>query len=83
MKILAMTAAILFTASGALAAETDTIDTVSSDGETIIMQSGQTYRSYDPGTSATWTPGDDVVITGSGKIINKDSGGESVDSDPE
>ena len=65
------------------AADTDTIDTVSSDGETIIMQSGQVYTSDDPSTSSMWQPNDDVVITGSDKIINTDENGESVDGTPE
>jgi len=66
-----------------MAADTDTIDTVSSDGSTIIMQSGQTYDSDDPGTSASWQSGDDVVITNDDKIVNTDENGESVDGSEE
>jgi hypothetical protein len=62
-----------------MAVDTDTIDTVSSDGETVIMQSGRTYESDDPATSSSWTPGSEVVITNSDKIINTDEGGESVE----
>ncbi len=58
-------------------------DIVSSDGEHIIMQSGQVYQSDDPGTSSTWQSDDDVVITPDDTIINKDEGGESVDGTEE
>jgi hypothetical protein len=71
--------AVLIWPRPSLAADYDTIDTVSSDGAHIIMQSGQVYESEDAGTSSTWESGDDVVITGNDKIINTDEGGESVD----
>ena len=70
--------AIVFCARPSLASDDDTVDTVSSDGEHIIMQSGQVYQSDDPGTSSTWQSGDDVVITPDDTIINTDEGGESV-----
>jgi len=66
-----------------MAADTDTIDTVSSDGEIIIMQSGQTYRSDDPGTSSSWQAGDDVTITNDDTIVNTDEGGDSVEGTEE
>lgn len=71
--------AVVLYARPSLASDDDTIDTVSSDGEHIIMQSGQVYQSDDPGTSSTWQSGDDVVITADDTIINTDEGGESVD----
>ncbi len=74
---------VCFSAVPSRAAETDTIDTVSEDGEHIIMESGQTYQSDDPGTSESWQSGDDVVITNDDTIINKDEGGESVDGTEE
>ena len=67
----------------ASASDTDTIDTVSSDGETVIMQSGRTYESDDAATSSSWQAGDNVVITNSDKIINTDEGGESVEGTEE
>ena len=66
-----------------MAADIDTIDTMSDDGETIIMQSGQVYNSDDPITSGSWQPGDNVVITNDDKIVNTDQGGESVGGMPE
>ena len=70
--------AVVFCARPSLASDEDTIDTVSSDGEHIIMQSGQVYQSDDSGTSSTWQSGDDVIITPDDTIINKDEGGDSV-----
>ena len=49
--------AVFFWARPTLASDDDTIDTVSSDGDHIIMQSGEVYQSDDPGTSSTWQPG--------------------------
>jgi hypothetical protein len=71
--------AVVFCARPTLASDDDTIDTVSSDGDHIIMQSGEVYQSDDPGTSSTWQSGDDVVITPDDTIINTDESGESVD----
>jgi hypothetical protein len=75
--------AICLCATPCLAADTETIDTVSDDGSTVIMQSGQTYDSDDPGTSASWQSGDNVVITDSDKIINTDDNGDSVEGTEE
>ena len=75
--------AVVFCGRPSLASDDDTIDTVSSDGDHIIMQSGQVYQSGDPGTSSTWQSGDDVVITPDDTIINKDESGESVDGTEE
>jgi hypothetical protein len=75
--------AIYFRPALGLAADNDTVDTVSDDGSTIIMQSGQTYGSDDPATSSTWQSGDDVTITNSDKIINRDESGESVEGTEE
>ncbi|MFZ0888464.1 MAG: hypothetical protein WA005_08435 [Candidatus Binataceae bacterium] len=82
MAALSIGAICLFTVP-CIAADTDTIDTVSRDGSTIIMQSGQTYESDDPATSSTWQSGDDVVITDSDKIVNTDENGESVEGTEE
>jgi hypothetical protein len=75
--------AIVFCARLSSASDDDTIDTVSSNGEHIIMQSGQVYQSDDPGTSSTWQSDDDVVITPNDTIINTDESGESVDGTEE
>ncbi len=75
--------AVCLCAVACIAADTDTIDTVSSDGSTIIMQSGQTYSSDDPGTSSTWQSGDDVTITNDDTIVNTDESGESVEGTEE
>jgi hypothetical protein len=75
--------AVVFCARPSFASDDDTIDTVSSDGEHIIMQSGQVYQSDDPGTSSTWQSGDDGVITPDDTIINTDEGGDSVDGTEE
>lgn len=75
--------AVVFCARPSSASDDETIDTVSSDGEHIIMQSGQVYQSDDAGTSSTWQSGDDVVITPDDTIINKDEGGESVEGTEE
>ena len=72
-----------FYAFSGMAADTDAVDTVSSDGSTIIMQSGQTYNSDDPTTSATWQSGDNVVITNDDTIVNTDENGESVEGTEE
>jgi hypothetical protein len=75
--------AVVFCARPTLASDDDTIDTVSSDGDHIIMQSGEVYQSDDPGTSSTWQSGDDVVITPDDTIVNTDESGESVDGTEE
>ena len=75
--------AVVFCARPSFSSDDDAVDVVSSDGEHIIMQSGQVYESDDPGTSSTWQSGDDVVITPDDTIINTDEGGESVDGTEE
>lgn len=69
-------------ASPALAGcDEDTIDTVSSDGDLIVLASGEQYDvdAGDESTSASWQEGDNVLVCGGDVIIDKDEGGEQVD----
>jgi hypothetical protein len=75
--------AITVYVSPSMAADTDTIDSVSDDGSTITMQSGPTYDSDDSATSSTWQSGDDVTVTNDDTIVNTDEGGESVEGTEE
>jgi hypothetical protein len=62
------------------ACDKDTIDTLSDDGDLIVLTSGGSYD-VDPGDQSTasgWSEGDDVLVCGN-KIIDKDQGGERVE----
>lgn len=61
----------------AQACEDESIESVSSDGEIIIMISGAVYRVdlADQVDTALWLPADDVLVCDS-QIINKDENGE-------
>jgi hypothetical protein len=58
----------------------DSIDTVSEDGDLIILTSGQSYdvMAGDASTAAQWQEGDDVLVCGD-TIINKDERGEKIE----
>jgi hypothetical protein len=58
----------------------DTIDTISEDGDLIILTSGQSYdvSPGDDATAALWQEGDDVLVCGD-TIIDKDQSGERVE----
>jgi len=55
------------------------IDTVSSDGEIIVLLDGSAWESLDPATTATWLSAETILVCNDRKIINKDENGESVD----
>jgi len=66
------------------------IDTVSNDGEIIVLldaaehplsvpADGSAWESLDPATSATWLSAETVLVCNDRKMINKDENGESVD----
>ena len=61
----------------------DTIDTISGDGDLIVLQSSGSYDvdAADQSKAARWTENDEVLVC-DGKIINKDENGESVDASP-
>ena len=65
------------------ACEEDTIETISSDGDLIILQSGASYdvASGDESTASGWQEGDDVLICGE-TMIDKDQGSEQVEITP-
>jgi hypothetical protein len=76
-----LAATILFCSAIAFAAcDEDTIDTISPDGDLIVLTSGASYD-VDPGdqtTAALWQEGDEVLICGD-TIVDKDQGGERVE----
>jgi hypothetical protein len=82
-----LTLCILLTAlcvsSAQAACYEDTIDTVSEDGDLIVLTSGLAFDVLggDDVTAALWTEGDDVLICGS-TMINKDENGEKVEVTP-
>ena len=57
----------------------DTIDTVSEDGDFIVLSSGDSFdvASGDEATASTWNEGDSVLMCGD-VIINKDDSGAKV-----
>jgi hypothetical protein len=75
---------ILMTAAPAMAScDEDTIDTVSEDGDVIILSSGDAFdvAAGDDATASTWNEGDNVLMCGD-VIINKDDSGAKVGVSP-
>jgi hypothetical protein len=83
-KLIAYVVAVCMAATPAIAScEADTIETVSDDGDLIIMLSGDAFdvAAGDDVTAATWLEGEDVLICGD-TIINKDERGEKIEVTP-
>ena len=61
--------------------DADTIETVSQDGDLIVLQSGASYDVdvSDQSTASQWTENQDVLVCRGRKIVNKDENRESVD----
>ena len=59
----------------------DTIKSVSSGGEVLVMISGAVYKvdQLDRLDSELWLPADDVLICDDGRMINTDEEGEVVE----
>jgi hypothetical protein len=59
------------------ACDKDTIDTISEDGDLIILSSGTTYDVHenDRSTAASWQEGDDVLVCGH-TMTDKTQGGQ-------
>lgn len=76
-------AAGLLTVQTAWAAcDSDSIDTLSDDGDLITLTSGQSYdvSAGDETTSESWQEGDSVLVCNGGEtIVDTDQGGEQVD----
>lgn len=65
------------------ACDDDSIDTVSEDGDLIVLSSGDEYDvspAYEA-TAALWMEGDDVLVCGN-TIIDKDQGGKRIKVKP-
>jgi hypothetical protein len=79
-RIAIVLVAVMVLASPSWAAcDEDTIETISSDGDLILLSNGQSYDVL-PGhdvTASLWNEGDDVLVCGD-TIIHKDDG-EQVD----
>jgi len=58
----------------------DSIDTVSEDGETIILSSGSVYQVdvSDQVDVGSWVSGEDVLVCNDAIIINKDEDAQRV-----
>jgi len=69
----------LAAAPAGAACENDTIETISEDGDLIIVASGQAYdvSAPDQSMASLWQEGDSVRICG-GTMINTDERGESI-----
>jgi hypothetical protein len=65
------------------ACDDETIDTISEDGDLIVLSSGESYdvAPGDEGTASTWQEGEDVLVCGD-TIINKDENGEKIEVTP-
>ena len=72
--------ASLVTQQASAACEEDSIDTVSEDGETIILTSGAVYEVdvSDQVDVGSWASGEDVLVCNDAVIINKDENAERV-----
>ena len=72
--------ASLVTQQASAACEEDSIDTVSEDGETIILSSGAVYQVdlSEEVDAASWQSGEDVLVCNDAVIINKDENAERV-----
>jgi hypothetical protein len=59
------------------ACDKDTIDTISEDGDLIVLSSGTSYdvADDDQSTAASWQEGDDVLVCGH-TMIDKNQGGK-------
>lgn len=81
--LLLVTAGFLVAVSAAAparkACEEDSIDTVSEDGDRIVLASGEKYHVArdDQSTAALWQEGDDVLVCGR-TMIDKDQGNERI-----
>ncbi len=80
--LLAITAFSLASPAWA-ACDEDSIETVSEDGDLIVLTSGDQYdvASGDEATAAQWQEGDDVLVCGD-TIVDKDQGDDQVDVTP-
>jgi hypothetical protein len=63
--------------------EEDTIETVSSDGDMIVLESGEAYdvAPGDTATASLWQEGESVLVCGD-TIIDKDQNGDKVEVSP-
>lgn len=68
----------------AASCEEATIDTVSEDGDLIVLSSGEAYdvMAGDDVTASVWLSGQDVLVCDDDTIINKDENGEKVEVTP-
>jgi hypothetical protein len=80
MGKVALIAALLFSQQAFAACEEDSIDTVSDDGSTIILLSGDVYEvdPVDQVDSQLWLPAEDVLVCSESMMINKDENAERV-----
>jgi hypothetical protein len=81
MRTSCLAVVVLLTISLAMparaACDKDTIDTISEDGDLIVLSSGTTYDVHedDQSTAASWQEGDDVLVCGH-TMIDKNQGGK-------
>jgi hypothetical protein len=70
---------VYFAAPARAACDRETIDTISEDGDLIVLSSGASYdvRDDDQSKAADWQEGDDVLVCGH-TIIDKNQGGERI-----
>ncbi|HWG75495.1 MAG TPA: hypothetical protein VN660_01740 [Steroidobacteraceae bacterium] len=79
----ALAVLLLSATAWASSCDEETIDTVSEDGDLIVLSDGNAYDVVpgDEVTASEWQEGDSVLMCGD-KIINKDEDGESIDITP-
>jgi hypothetical protein len=78
--VLVVMAAASFIAPAWARCDRDSIETISEDGDLIILASGDKYdvAPSDEATAADWQEGDDVLVCGD-TIIDRDRHGERVE----
>jgi hypothetical protein len=82
MRVIGLLALLAFVVAvpARAACDEDSIETVSEDGDLIVLTSGATFDvgSGDDVTASEWHEGDDVLVCGD-TIINKDENGEQIE----
>ncbi len=75
-RLLLVAVATFVTSAHAGGCDEETIRSVARGGSVVVLDSGGIYKVEPDGISDTalWNAGDDVLVCGDGKMINKDNG---------
>ena len=73
-RLLLIAAATFISPVHARGCDEETIRRVAQGGSVVVLDSGGVYEVAPDDTSGTWNAGDDVLVCGDAKMINKDNG---------